>query len=56
MPKPLPVRIGDHLYYRRFENAADSMTVYRFPLEAHKMRGHIEGELPYLWINHDNLE
>ncbi|CDW77077.1 oligopeptidase b [Stylonychia lemnae] len=54
--KPLPVRIGEFLYYRRFENPADSMTIYRFPIDAHKIRGHVEGELPYMWINHDNFE
>ena len=31
--KVLPLRIGDYIYYRRFDNPADALTLYRFPLE-----------------------
>eukprot|EP00347_Sterkiella_histriomuscorum_P005460 403356529 len=56
VPKPLPLRIGDYLYYRRFQNPADSMTIYRFPYEQQIIRGQKEGELPLMWINNDDLE
>lgn len=28
-----PVRIGDFIYYRKLDNAADRMTLYRFPYD-----------------------
>lgn len=46
MPRVLPVRVGEYCYYRRFENPADAMTLYRFPLEEMKRRGLNEGEVP----------
>ena len=33
VPSLIPLRIDDHLYYRRIENMADSMTLYRFPVD-----------------------
>ena len=39
VPQVLPVRIGDYVYYRRFDNPADAITLYRFPLEELKARG-----------------
>ena len=32
-PSILPIRIDDHIYYRRMDNMADSMTLYRFPID-----------------------
>ena len=28
-----PIRIDDHIYYRRVDNPADALTLYRFPIE-----------------------
>ena len=28
----MPIRIEDHIYYRRLSNMADAMTLYRFPI------------------------
>jgi hypothetical protein len=33
VPKVLPVKIKDYIYYRKFDNSADSMTLYRFPAD-----------------------
>ena len=33
MPAITPIRIDDHIYYRRVENAADALTLYRFPID-----------------------
>jgi hypothetical protein len=55
MPKVLPVRIGEYIYYRRFENPADAITLYRFPIEELKNRGLSEGQLPNLNVNHDDM-
>jgi hypothetical protein len=33
IPRVLPIRIGDYIYYRRIDNPADAITVYRFPIE-----------------------
>jgi hypothetical protein len=27
-----PIKIGEHIYYRNFDNPADAMTLYRFPV------------------------
>ena len=43
VPQILPIRIGQYIYYRRFDNPADSMTLYRFPLEELSKRGFSEG-------------
>lgn len=32
-PRGLPVVIDQHIYYRRIDNAADCLTLYRFPVE-----------------------
>lgn len=32
-PSMQPVRIDDYIYYRRMDNMADAMTIYRFPIE-----------------------
>ena len=32
-PSLVPIRIDDHIYYRRVDNIADAMTLYRFPIE-----------------------
>ncbi len=29
----IPLKIGEHMYYRRFTNMADALTLYRCPLE-----------------------
>ena len=50
----LPIRVGDFIYYRRFDNPADSMTLYRFPIDELKERGLKESEVPQMKINHDN--
>lgn len=55
IPKVLPVRVGEYIYYRRFENPADAITLYRFPIEELKKRGLNEGEMPNLMINHDDM-
>ena len=33
MPAMVPIRIDDHIYYRRVDNQADCLTVYRFPVD-----------------------
>ena len=33
IPKVLPLKIGDYIYYRRIENQADSISLYRFPVD-----------------------
>ena len=32
-PRGLPVVIDNHIYYRRLENAAESLSLYRFPVD-----------------------
>jgi hypothetical protein len=32
-PRGLPVVLDDYIYYRRIDNAADSLTLYRFPID-----------------------
>ena len=49
----LPLRIGDYIYYRRVDNPADAITLYRFPLDELKRRGYSEGEVPQLMTNPD---
>jgi len=39
----LPLRIGDYVYYRRIDNPAELITLYRFPVEELKIRGLNEG-------------
>jgi hypothetical protein len=56
VPRVLPIRIGDYIYYRRFDNPADSLTVYRFPIEELKARGLNEGQLPVMKISDDEVE
>lgn len=51
VPRVLPVRIGDFVYYRKFDNPADSMTLYRLPLDEQKARGLSEGEMPRLTLS-----
>ena len=29
----MPIKIDEHIYYRRFDNPADSLSLYRFPIE-----------------------
>ena len=41
------------MYYRRFDNPADALTVYRFPVEELRGRGCSEGEVPNLRVNED---
>jgi hypothetical protein len=41
--KVLPVRIKEYIYYRKFDNPADSMTLYRFPIDELESRGFTEG-------------
>ena len=53
VPRVLPVRIGDWMYYRKVDNPADAITLYRFPLEELKQRGYSEGEVPKIRINPD---
>ena len=50
------MRIGDYIYYRRFDNPADSITLYRFPIEELKARGLNEGQVPNLKISYDETE
>ena len=33
VPVVKPIRIDDYIYYRRMDNMADSMTLYRFPVD-----------------------
>ena len=32
-PRVIPIKIDQHVYYRRIDNPADSLTVYRFPVD-----------------------
>jgi len=41
-PRGLPVVLDDYIYYRRIDNAADSLTLYRFPVDELK-QWHQEG-------------
>ena len=43
-----PLSIGDYIYYRRFDNPADNMTLYRFPIDQLQKYGFKHGETPYL--------
>lgn len=45
--------IGDYIYYRRFDNPADSMTLYRFPKEQLEKYGFKEGEVPHMKVQDD---
>lgn len=54
--KSLPVRIGDFIYYRRIENPADQLTLYRFPVDELQPRELGEGDLPQLQMAHDEVE
>ena len=45
VPRTFPIRIDDHIYYRRIDNNADSLTLYRFPID----------ELPR-WTSEEKLE
>lgn len=47
------MRIGDYIYYRRFDNPADAITLYRFALDEAKARGLNEGEVPNLRLSDD---
>ena len=31
-PAIVPIRIDNYIYYRRMENVADALTLYRFPI------------------------
>ena len=33
VPVVKPIRIDDYIYYRRMDNMADSLTLYRFPVD-----------------------
>ena len=33
VPVVKPIRIDDYIYYRRMDNIADSLTLYRFPVD-----------------------
>ena len=43
-----PIRIGDWIYYRNFTNPADSLTLYRFPIDELENYGFKIGQMPYL--------
>lgn len=47
VPNILPIRIGEYIYYRKLDNPADCLSLYRFPIESLKERGFSEGEVPY---------
>ena len=55
MPRPLPIRIGDYIYYRRFDNPAESINLFRFPIAELKSRGLSEGQIPTLQVKKDSL-
>ena len=44
----VPIQIDDYIYYRRFTNPADSMTLYRFPVSELQKYGLSLDETPYL--------
>ena len=46
IPIPEPVKVGDYIYYRRADNAADNMTLYNFPCSELQKFGIHEGEVP----------
>jgi len=41
VPRALPIQVGDHVYYRKIDNVADNMTIYRYP--ANRVQ---RGEMP----------
>lgn len=47
VPQVLPARMGDYIYYRKFDNPADSLTLYRFPIDKLAQWGFKEGEVPF---------
>ena len=49
-----PLKVGDHIYYRRLDNAVDRMTLYRFPVEALKLYEIEDGNLPTMPPEPDN--
>jgi hypothetical protein len=51
-----PIKIGDFIYYRRFDNPADNLTLYRFPVDELQSYGLSRGEVPYLKESEKGLE
>jgi hypothetical protein len=43
-PRGLPVVMDEYIYYRRIDNAADSLTLYRFPIDQLKEWNETEAE------------
>lgn len=39
----LPVRIGEYIYYRKPNNSADLLSLYRFPIDELEKAGFTEG-------------
>ena len=49
-----PLKVGEHIYYRRLDNAADRMTLYRFPVDSLQEYEIAEGCLPNMPPEPDN--
>ena len=43
-----PVKIGKWIYYRKADNPADSLSLYRFPVDELQPYGFTLGQVPYL--------
>jgi len=48
LPVSPPMKIGEHVYYRRLTNPADAMTLYRFPEDEMERFGFTLGDTPYM--------
>ena len=43
-----PLRVAEWIYYRKVDNSADAMTLYRFPVDELQRYGFELGQVPYL--------
>lgn len=43
-----PLKVGEWIYYRKADNPADAMSLYRFPVEDLQRYGFKLGQVPYL--------
>lgn len=47
LPQVDPIQIGEYIYYRKVDNPADSLSLYRFPADELQRYG-LKNEVPYL--------
>ena len=56
VPALEPIKIDDYIYYRRFDNPADSLTLYRFPVDELEKYGCSQGEVPFFKSPYRDIE